>query len=161
MQIARRIEEMSTDETRPIGRGQRRCHLRDRQTRCIGADDRIGLQMRRNLLEQGTLDVELFHHRFEDPVATFKKREIIFKISNTHSARPPRGVERCRFGFECALEATARERVAVCARRRIAFHVGALRRYNVEQQCGNARIGQMRRQRAAHHSRAQHRGAFD
>ena len=161
MQVARRIEEVRTEEARAHRLGQDRRHIGDRKTRCIGGDDGAVFQVRGDALEQRALDVELLDDRFENPVALAQLLDVVFEIADRHATRA-RGRKECgRLRLRRALETRAREGVAVLARGRVALHLGAGGWNDVEQQCRDSGVGEMRGERTPHHTRAQHSGALD
>ncbi len=137
----------------------------DRQSRCVGRNNRPRLPHRFHSLKQLPLDLQILGHRLDDPVRFAAPRQVIVEISRRDQSRRlrrkksrrPRLLRRFQ---SCADNPVPHRRIF--QRQALSLFVGIQFRWdNIEQVARNSRIRQMRRDSRPHRSSAQHRRFFD
>ena len=149
--IARRIEEMGDDEIRFQILRHVAHQLGKRNGRGIGGYHRTRLPHGGELAVQRLLDIQLFDHRLDDPVAFAKARQIILDIARRDQPDCLRSHQR-RW-LHCLESRNGR------------FGDGIAIRFalfdDIEQLHRNSGIGDMGCNRGSHHSGADHRDRFN
>ena len=107
-----------------------------------------GLRMASILRSRVALDLQVFDHRFDDPVDLGQLLQIILKIPDGHQAGQRGLEERRRLRLHRRFQSSGRDAVA---RRTI-----GVRGNDIEQVRGNTSIGQVRGDASAHGARAQY-----
>src|SRR5206468_3507698 len=92
--------------------------------------------------KEATFDFEIFGDDFDDPVGVGDAREIVFEIADGNFGGERGGEESGRLGFFGAVEAGEHDFVAVGGR--------SVFWNDIEQQAGEARVGEMRGNASAH-----------
>ena len=105
------------------------------------------LHMRCHPRQQLLLDLQVFRHRLNDPIALGELRQIIVEVAGANARGSRRRVERGRLALLQRVERLVRNGVA-----------GAVAAGQIQQQHAHAGICQMRGNPRAHGARAQHCG---
>ena len=161
VEVARRIEEVHAQKTRPQRLGHRVGHGRHRETGRVGGDDGALAQVRRDALEEGGLDVESLDDGLDDEVHVAQALEVVLEVAHADAPSGRAREERRGTAAQRALQPAAGEGVAVLARGRIALDAGSFGRNDVEQEDVEPGVGQVGGQRRSHHARTQHRRPVD
>ncbi len=149
--IARRIEKMGTKPvaaeivTEALGNGVHG------KAAGIAGNDGSGLADSLDLAQQSALEIKVFHHGFDDPVAVGQQVEIVFEISGGDQARQSRLHEGCRLGFARRLQPCFGNAVASRCR---GASLGVWWN-NIQQVRTHPGIGQVRGDAGTHRSRAE------
>jgi hypothetical protein len=100
---------------------------------------------RGNFSEQLALDLQIFRHRFDNPIAVLDAAQVILEISGTHQRRGGRREKGHRLLLGSALDAGERRLVAV----------GLAGADHIQQQRRNSCVGEVGGDARAHGPRAQ------
>ena len=133
VQVTRRIEKVSAQEVAAkLGR-ETLGDLGERNAAGVGGKDCAGFAHSVHLAPQRALGVQVFNDGLDHPVATGELLEIVIEITRFHQRGLLIGKESAGALFQSFLDALQRGRVAI----RLAGYI--------QQQRGNARIREMRR----------------
>jgi len=153
--VARRVEEVSTEEAGAQRLGQHLGHRGEREAGGVAREDGAPGDVRRRGLQHLLLDVEVFLHRLDHPVALGETRQIVLEIARLDEAEAVLGEEGGGTGLEQGLHRFAGEAVADLAvlerETGRALGVARLTGDDVEYQRGDSRVGEVGGDRAAHH----------
>ena len=131
------------------------CNFRHRQPAGIGGDNGSRPAHRLHFAQQLALQLQVFDHRFDDPVGAGHELQVIFKVANSDQPRQPRLKKGRRFRFSRAFQPGRGNAVAL-----IPIRPGICGNH-VQQPAGNPGIGQVRGNPRPHGPRSQHRHAID
>ena len=108
MQIAGRVEEVRAEpRSAKLGRPAFR-KGGNRDSRCVGADDRVRSPVLLDASEERALDVETLHDRFDHPVRAGDRGEILVEAPGAHQRVRAPGEQRIGFQRPALLEPSAR-----------------------------------------------------
>src|SRR5262249_45682736 len=125
--------------------------------RRVRRDQRVGAGELLEALEQLLLDVEPLDDGLDDEVAVLHAREIVFEVSDRDQDRVARVHECSRLGLAQLVERSRGNAIARGLRRVRCELAGN----DVEQDDGDARVGAVRGDAAAHHACTEHGNASD
>src|SRR5262249_46652801 len=120
---------------------------------------RLRTELGRELLEQGALDVEVLHDRFDHEVAIADAAQVIVEVADADQACRVSVVEGSGLGSERAFESAGSEAAARLGVVLVGF--ARVRRYDVQQFGSDAGASKMRRDGAAHDTRSEYCGLAD
>ena len=121
-----------------------------RQPAGICSDDGAGLADRLDLLQQRSLEFEIFDHRFDNPIHFSKLLQIILEVADGNEAGERSIHEGGWFGFLGSLKSGGGDFVS-CRRPGVGRNTC---RNNIEQKAGNSGIGEVCGDAGAHGPRA-------
>jgi hypothetical protein len=146
MQVARRIEEMRAQEMPAELRRESFGNLGEGNAAGVGGKNRIHLARRVHLAPQVALQFQIFHHRFENPIALGHAMEIILEVARLNQRDLVIGEESTRPLLGCILDAFQRRGISI----------SLAGNNDVQKQSGHARISEMSRDTRAHGTGAEH-----
>ena len=100
---------------------------------------------------QAAFDVEVFDDSFDNQIAVFELRQIVFKVSDRDECSTLRSEEGRRFRFFCGFEPGASNLISICF----------VLRNDIEQERRNSRVSQVSGDLRPHRARAQDSSFFD
>src|SRR5712691_2573589 len=119
------------------------------QTGCVGRDNSVGREDAFQLAIEIMLDIEPLNYSFDHPIDAVQLLQIILDVTHSNKFATTLAV-KCRWpGFEGFFKAGAGDLAAV-------FCLAGW--HDVEQQAGDADIGQMSGNGGSHHSCTEHGG---
>jgi hypothetical protein len=151
LQVARRVEEVRAQEAPAELEGQVRRHGADAQAGGVAGDDGGLLHRRRHAREELALDLQVLHHRLEDPVGVLELRPVVVEVARADARGVLGQVERARLQLAQVRDGPARDRGPV---RRVLAH-------DVEQRDFDALRHQMGRDLRTHGAAAQDHRLLD
>ncbi len=146
---------MRAEKMCPELRAQTLGHGIEKNPGSIGGNDRVRFAHRIDSAQQVLLDLEIFHHDFNDPITFSDLVEIVRKVADGDAIGIFGVHEKCRTGCDHFIEtglddAIAHLRVGVSA----FFHV---RRHNIQHQRAHTGTGKQGGNAAAHNAGPEHR----
>ncbi|GBD28788.1 hypothetical protein HRbin31_00809 [bacterium HR31] len=164
-QVAGRVEEVGTEEVPAKSFGTAVGDLPHGQTRGVGAHHHAGSPEPLQPFQESLFDLEVLHHRLDDPVAVRDPVQVVLQVPYGHQLGPLRSRERRGPHLQGPFQAGPAETVADF---RVAqgelpapLLVGQLRGHDVQEQDGHAGVGQQRSQLAPHGPGSEDRRAAD
>ena len=101
--------------------------------------------------EQGALDLQVLHHPFDDPVTLRQPAQVVVEVAHLHEGRGPGRREGGRLALPRPLQTSPHQRVLVVS----------LPGRDVQEQGGNAHVGEVGGDGGAHDAGPEHGGLAD
>ncbi len=149
--VAGRIEKMCAEPGPAEVVGESFGDFAHGQSAGVGGDDGAGLAHGFDLLQQSPLDVEVFHHGFDDPVDVGQLFEVVIEVADGDEAGERRFHEGGGLGFLRGIEASGGDLISF----RTAHGSVRAGRNNIKQIAGNTGVGKMRGDAGAHRAGAE------
>ena len=147
VQVARRIEEVGAQKMLPELAVETLGDLRQWNAAGVGGDNRAGRAQRRHAAPEGTLDLQILGHGFDDPFAAPDAAQIVLEIAGGDQGFGGVGEERHGPLLGGAFDSGQRRRIPL----------GLVGQHDIQQVHREPGVGKMGRDARTHGSRSQNR----